>query len=81
MCATVGLRFGIGLSPYELYRDFNGSARQDFIGKVRSLDEIRLDDLAILFDDTRGDVPDLAAREAEIARRMPSTCEPGSELS
>ena len=31
-----------------------------------ALDEIGIDDLAILFDDTRGDVPDLAAREAEI---------------
>lgn len=65
-CAALGLRFGVGLSPYELYRDFSGPARQDFIAKIRALDEIRIDDLAILFDDTRGDVPDLAARECEI---------------
>ncbi|MCC2677127.1 MAG: hyaluronidase [Ramlibacter sp.] len=66
VCASLGLRFGIGLSPYELYRDFTGAARKEFIAKVRALDEIGIDDLAILFDDTRGDVPDLAAREAEI---------------
>jgi hyaluronoglucosaminidase len=30
------------------------------------LHEIDIDDLAILFDDTRGDVADLAARKAEI---------------
>jgi hypothetical protein len=65
-CRRLGLRFGVGLSPYELYRDFSGDARQRFIGKVRSLDVIGIDDLAILFDDTRGDLPDLAAREAEI---------------
>ncbi len=34
--------------------------------KIRALDEIGVDDLAILFDDTRGDVPELAAREAGI---------------
>ncbi len=62
----IGLRFGIGLSPYELYRDFGGQAQAAFIAKVRSLDEIGIDDLAILFDDTRGDVANLAAREAEI---------------
>lgn len=65
-CRSLGLRFGVGLSPYELYRDFSGPGRADFIAKVRALDDIGIDDLAILFDDTRGDVPDLAARESEI---------------
>jgi len=65
-CRRLGMRFGVGLSPYELYRDFSGEARQRFIEKLRSLDAIGIDDLAILFDDTRGDLPDLAAREAEI---------------
>lgn len=65
-CRSLGMRFGIGLSPYELYRDYTGAAKSDFFAKLRALDEIGIDDLAILFDDTRGDVPDLAAREAEI---------------
>jgi hypothetical protein len=65
-CRSAGMRFGIGLSPYELYRDDSGAAKRDFVAKIRALDEIGLDDLAILFDDTRGDVPDLAAREAQI---------------
>jgi hyaluronoglucosaminidase len=65
-CRSLGMRFGIGLSPYELYREDTGAARADFLTKLRALDEIGIDDLAILFDDTRGDVPDLAAREAEI---------------
>ncbi|MBL8324510.1 MAG: beta-N-acetylglucosaminidase domain-containing protein [Rubrivivax sp.] len=65
-CRRLGLRFGLGLSPYELYRDLNASARAAFVAKIRLLDDIGIDDLAILFDDTRGDVADLAAREAEI---------------
>jgi hypothetical protein len=63
---ALGMRFGVGLSPYELYRDFSGADKAAFIAKVRALDGIGIDDLAILFDDTRGDVPDLAAREVEI---------------
>ncbi len=65
-CRSLGMRFGIGLSPYELYRDYTGAAKADFAAKLRALDEIGIDDLAILFDDTRCDVPDLAAREAAI---------------
>lgn len=65
-CKSLGLSFGVGLSPYELYRGFSGSDKAAFAVKVRSLDAIGIDDLAILFDDTHGDVPDLAAREAEI---------------
>lgn len=65
-CRGLGMRFGVGLSPYELYRDFSGPGRADFIAKVRALDDIGIDELAILFDDTRGDVPELAAREADI---------------
>jgi hypothetical protein len=66
LCRRLGMRFGVGLSPYELYRDFSKSAKTDFLAKIRALDAIGIDDLAVLFDDTRGDVPDLAAREAEI---------------
>ena len=65
-CRSLGMRFGVGLSPYELYRDYSGPARAEFLEKIRALDDLGLDDLAILFDDTRGDVSDLAAKEAEI---------------
>jgi hyaluronoglucosaminidase len=65
-CRSVGVRFGVGLSPYELFKDFSGAARSDFIAKVRALDALGLDDLAILFDDMRGDLPELAARQADI---------------
>lgn len=65
-CRALGMRFGVGLSPCELHRNFSGPGKADFIAKVRALDDIGIDDLAILFDDTRGDVPDLAQREADI---------------
>jgi hypothetical protein len=79
-CRHLGMRFGIGLSPYELYRDLGSEAQCAFIDKVRSLDAIGLDDLAILFDDTRGDVADLAALEAEIVHMASAQTSAGRVL-
>ena len=59
-CRAHGVRFGVGLSPYEIYRDFNEDVRAALSRKLAFLDEIGIDDLAILFDDMRGDFPDLA---------------------
>jgi hyaluronoglucosaminidase len=65
-CRAEGVRLGIGLSPYQLHLD-PGSGRQDRLGaRVAQLDAAGIDDLALLFDDMRGDVPDLAERQAAI---------------
>ncbi|HEY4343750.1 MAG TPA: beta-N-acetylglucosaminidase domain-containing protein [Parvibaculum sp.] len=66
-CRSLGMRFGVGLSPYEIYLDFNDSVREALTRKLAFLDEVGIDDLAILFDDMRGDVPGIAERQAEIA--------------
>jgi hypothetical protein len=65
-CASCGLRFGVGLSPYELYRDFGEREKLDLEQALRRLDRLPVNDLAILFDDMRGDLADLAARQVEI---------------
>jgi hyaluronoglucosaminidase len=65
-CRNHGVRFGVGLSPYEIYRDFDAAARDALGGKLALLDVLGLDDLAVLFDDMRGDEPDLADRQLEI---------------
>ena len=36
------MRFGIGLSPCELYRDYTGAAKADFAAKLRALERQRL---------------------------------------
>ncbi|MCE9650529.1 MAG: beta-N-acetylglucosaminidase domain-containing protein [Parvibaculum sp.] len=69
-CRSLGVRFGVGLSPYEIYLDFNDDVRDALTRKLAFLDEIGIDDLAILFDDMRGDVATLAERQAEIAHWM-----------
>ena len=65
-CRGMGVRFGVGLSPYELYRDFNAEAQSDLARKLAEFDAWGIDDLAILFDDMRGDLPDLAKTQVDI---------------
>jgi hypothetical protein len=64
-CRGLGVRFGVGLSPYEIYRSFDDADRADLARKLAELDALGVSDLAILFDDMRGDLPDLA--QAQIA--------------
>ena len=65
-CRQRGVRFGLGLSPFELYRNFDAEARATLAAKLAWLDAIGIDDLGILFDDMRGDLPSLAATQADI---------------
>jgi hyaluronoglucosaminidase len=65
-CRSSGVRFGVGLSPYEIYRSFDGDARAALAAKLAHLDSIGVDDLAILFDDMRGDLPNLAQMQVDI---------------
>ncbi len=65
-CRENGVRFGVGLSPFEIYRDFNAEAQGALARKLAWLDEFGIDDLGILFDDMRGDLPDLAQTQVRI---------------
>lgn len=66
-CRSVGVRFGLGLTPYGAQEPFDGEARAALAAKLLQFNEWGIEDFAILFDDMRGDVPDLAQRQAEIA--------------
>jgi hyaluronoglucosaminidase len=65
-CRSLGMRFGVGLSPFEIYRDFNAEAKDALARKLDWLDAIGIDDLGVLFDDMRGDLPELAATQVRI---------------
>ncbi len=66
-CRELGVRFGVGLSPYQVFNDFNSEVRSAFIGRVNDLVSLDITDLGIFFDDMHVDLPDLAARQIEIA--------------
>ena len=66
-CREARVRFGVGLSPANIFRDFNKAEQAKLKRKLRALDTIGLDDLALLFDDMRGDMADLGERQAAIS--------------
>ena len=37
-CAAAGVRFGVGLSPFELYRSFDDAAKADLARKLADLE-------------------------------------------
>jgi hyaluronoglucosaminidase len=59
-----GMKFGIGLTPFELHHDYSGGVREDLRNKVRQLNSIGIDILCVLFDDMHGAVPQLAQLQA-----------------
>ena len=65
-CLKSGVRFGIGLTPYEVFNNFDDAARDALARKLAFFDEIGVEDVAILFDDMRGDIPDLARLQSDI---------------
>ena len=65
-CGELGVAFGVGLSPFEIYRAFDAEAKTALADKLAHLDHLGARWLAILFDDMRGDLPGLAGAQADI---------------
>jgi hypothetical protein len=63
-----GLDFGVGLSPFEIYRNYDESAQKKLAEKVGRLNKLGVDILCLLFDDMRGDLPDLAKTQIQITK-------------
>ncbi len=63
---SLKLKFGIGLSPLELYLSPSGEQVKRLEQRVIQLNEMQPDILCILFDDMRGDLPDLAQRQIDL---------------
>ena len=66
VCRAQNVRFGIGLTPFELHLHAGRGWQEALTARLASLAVLKPDDLAILFDDMRGDVPELAERQAAI---------------
>jgi hypothetical protein len=66
LCRSLGMRFGVALTPMDARHPVDPETRAALVRRVRELSALGLDDLAILFDDLRGDVPGLAEAQAEL---------------
>lgn len=65
-----GLRWGIGLNLYELHCDYDADAISQLEAKIRYLNQLQPDILAILFDDMRGDMAHMAQIQADVVGRV-----------
>jgi hyaluronoglucosaminidase len=65
-CQQSGIAFGIGLTPFEIYRNYDASAQASLRAKVAQINQIGVDILCILFDDMRGDMDGLAKIQASV---------------
>ncbi len=65
-CCAAGVRFGIGLSPYEIWSQFDGDARAALTDRLALFADLGVEDVGLLFDDMQGDRPDLAERQADV---------------
>ncbi|MFT4975453.1 MAG: hyaluronoglucosaminidase [Myxococcota bacterium] len=67
-CRRHGVRFGVGLTPYGLHERWGPEGRAELSARLESLKRLRLDWIAILFDDMPGNFPNLARTQAEIVQ-------------
>lgn len=73
-CRQSGIAFGIGLTPFEIYLNYDASAQTSLRAKVSQINEIGVDLLCILFDDMRGDVEGLAEIQASVISDICEWC-------
>jgi hyaluronoglucosaminidase len=67
---TLGVKFGVGLSPYELYLDLNKDGLNKLTRKIREINDVPCEILCILFDDMRGDIPNIAETQINIVHHV-----------
>jgi hyaluronoglucosaminidase len=65
-CRRTRIAFGIGLTPFEIYLNYDANARDALRAKVQQINEVGVDWLCILFDDMRGDVDNIARLQGQV---------------
>jgi hyaluronoglucosaminidase len=65
-CKGLGVSFGVGLSPYEAFNDFNHEKSAALVRRVEELAALDCQELGIFFDDMHVTLPDLAQKQIEI---------------
>ena len=66
----MGVLFGIGLSPYEIYLNYGTEAKRQLAQKVEELNAMPYDCLCVLFDDMKGDISNLARLQVDIVHQL-----------
>jgi len=67
-CAAHGIRWGVGLTPLSLHESWDANGRRALAKRLSALAALKMDHLAILFDDMPGNFPDLAKTQGDILK-------------
>ncbi|MET0356529.1 MAG: beta-N-acetylglucosaminidase domain-containing protein [Cellvibrio sp.] len=67
---AAAIDFGIGLSPHEIYLDNSRDNRELLHQRVKQINDLSPDTLCLLFDDMRGDIPDLAKIQIDLMHQV-----------
>jgi hyaluronoglucosaminidase len=62
--------WGIGITPFEIHHNFDDHTKALLDAKIRSINELQPNILAILFDDMRGDDANIAQIQADVTHRI-----------
>ena len=65
-CKRGGIKFGVGLSPIEIYDNFGKKEKDELLKKVNMINNLTPDILCLCFDDMRGDRSKLALNQTRI---------------
>jgi hypothetical protein len=66
-CEIENIEFGVGLSPFEIYKNWNQKNKKLLRVKIEEINQLKVNTLAILFDDMEGDRDKIGRVQAEIA--------------
>jgi len=61
-----GISIGVGLTPFEIYLNYDSGARAALRAKVEQINAAGIHVLCVLFDDMRGDVAGLPSLQARV---------------
>lgn len=67
---TANIDFGLGLSPHEIYIDNTHDNRAHLNERIKHINELSPDILCLLFDDMRGDIPNLANLQIDYMHQV-----------
>ncbi|CAA0121886.1 Protein O-GlcNAcase [BD1-7 clade bacterium] len=71
-CRNAGIAFGVGFSPLGLHDQWplNKTAETHLLAKLAQLHSIGIDEVGLLFDDMRGDKPNLASLQLAMVEYL-----------
>lgn len=75
---AAGVAFGVGLSPFALYRQFDREGERRLAERVEALNHLDLDLLGILFDDMPAGEADLVRHQCRIVERVRAVSNAGA---